>query len=96
MRQYYLSPEAEQDIDDAITYLAAENLSAADQFLESLFAALDTLSENPHLGHIREDLTVKPVKFWTFKWHYLIIYLPENPIEIVRILSGHRDLMRLL
>jgi plasmid stabilization system protein ParE len=38
MRQYYLSPEAEQDINDAITYLAAENLSAADQFLESLFS----------------------------------------------------------
>ena len=57
---------------------------------------MDRLAEFPELGHLREDLTDKPVKFWPFKWHYLIIYKPSSPIEIVRVLSGFRDIINLM
>ena len=92
----FLSPIAEQDIDEIITYLAQENPVVARTFLDALFAALDNLAEFPELGHLREDLTDKPVKFWTFKWHYLIIYKPTFPVEIVRVLSGYRDIIDLV
>ncbi|WP_412755011.1 type II toxin-antitoxin system RelE/ParE family toxin [Legionella pneumophila] len=68
-----LSVVAEQDIDEIITYLAQENPVVAQTFLYSLFDAMDNLAEYPELGHLREDLTDRPVKFWPFKWHYLII-----------------------
>lgn len=48
------------------------------------------------LGHTREDLTNKPVRFFTFKWHYLIVYKPSKPIEVVRVLSGYRDIFNIL
>ena len=48
------------------------------------------------MGHTREDLTNKPVRFFTFKWHYLIIYKACRPIEIVRVLSEYRDIANLL
>jgi len=48
------------------------------------------------MGHKREDLTNKNVRFWTFKWHYLIVYKDCNPIEIVRVLSGYRDITKLM
>jgi len=92
----FLSPAAEKDVDDVITYLAQESPTAAHSFLNSLFDAMEKLSDHPDLGHFREDLTDKPVKFWTFKWHYLIIYKPSLPIEIVRILSGFRDIINLI
>jgi plasmid stabilization system protein ParE len=92
----FLSPAAENDIDEVITYLAQENPTAAHTFLDSLYDAMEKLSNHPDLGHLREDLTDKPVKFWTFKWHYLIIYKPITPIEIVRVLSGFRDVMNLI
>ena len=92
----FLSPIAEQDIDEIITYLAQENPVVARTFLDALFSAMDNLAEFPELGHIREDLTDKPVKFWTFKWHYLIIYNPTSPVEIVRVLSGYRDIIDLI
>lgn len=94
--KYYLSSVAERDIDEVITYLAEENLNAAYDFLDSLYDAMGKLAENPYMGHHREDLTDKPVRFWTFKWHYLIVYKLVSPIEIVRILSGYRDLAHLI
>ena len=93
---YFLSPEAERDIDEIITYIAQENPTAALTFLDALYLAMEKLSDNPHLGHLREDLTDKPVKFWTFKWHYLVIYKPVSPIEIVRVLSGYRDIINIV
>lgn len=94
--QCYLSPAAENDIDEVITYLAQENPIAAHSFLSALYDAFDKLAENPDMGHLREDLTEKPVKFWTFKWHYLIIYKPTPQPEIVRVLSGFRDIINLI
>lgn len=94
--QYFLSDYAEQDVDDVITYLAPENPKAADDFVDALYDAFDKLAENPMLGHIREDLTKHPVRFWTFKWHYLVIYNPIKPIEILRVVSGYRDITSMM
>lgn len=91
-----LSVVAEQDIDEIITYLAQENPVVAQKFLDALFDAMDKLAEYPELGHLREDLTDRPVKFWPFKWHYLIIYKPTSLLEIVRVLSGFRDIISLI
>ncbi len=91
-----LSVVAEQDIEEIITYLALENPVVAQTFLDALFNAMDNLVEYPELGHLREDLTDLPVKFLPFKWHYLIIYKPTSPLEIVRVLSGFRDIINLL
>ena len=91
-----LSVVAEQDIDEIITYFAQENPVVAQTFLDALFDAIDNLAEYPELGHLREDLTDRPVKFWPFKWHYLIIYKSTSPLEIVRVLSGFRDIISLI
>ena len=96
MNTYFLSPISEQDIEDIISYLAIENPATASKLLDSLYEAMNMLASNPLLGHKREDLTDKPVRFWTFKWHYLIIYKDCSPIEIVRVLSGYRDILNLL
>jgi plasmid stabilization system protein ParE len=96
MNNYFLSPIASQDIDEIVSYIAQENPIAALNLLDVLYEAMDTLAVNPKLGHKREDLTDKLVRFWPFKWHYLIIYKDCSPIEIVRVLSGHRDISNLL
>lgn len=96
MRTYFLSLLAHQDIDEIVSYIVPENPSAAEKLLDSLYEAMDLLAENPAIGHKREDITEKPVLFWPFKWHYLIVYTNSSPIEIVRVLSGYRDLASLL
>lgn len=93
---YELSFEAEHDIDDIITFIARENQHAAHDFVDALYDSFELLAEHPHLGHVREDLTAHTVRFWTFKWHYLVIYRPTTPLQIVRVLSGFRDLAGLI
>lgn len=64
--------------------------------MEEIQKAVEMLARNPDLGHIRKDLTSKPVRFWPI-YSYLIIYDPAaRPLEIVRVLSGYRDLAKLL
>ena len=93
---YYLSPAAHNDIEEIVDYLIKENPNAADKFVDILYESLTLLAENPELGHYRHDLlVVSNVKFWTFKWHYLVAYKPTDPIEIVRVLSGYRDINKL-
>ena len=93
---YVLSPAAEQDIEELITYIATENTQAAYDFVDALYDSFEKLAEHPFMGHVREDLTPHPVRFWTFKWHYLVIYNPIQPLEIVRVLSGFRDISNLV
>lgn len=94
--KYFLSAYAEQDIDEVITYLANENPKAANDFVDALYDAFNKLAENPILGHVRDDLTNHPVRFWTFKWHYFVIYNPIKPIEILRVVSGYRDITNMI
>lgn len=94
--RYLISQIAEQDIEDIITYIAEENPKSAHEFIDALYDSFDHLVENPELGHLREDLTDRPVRFWPFKWHYTIIYKPIDPIEIVRVLSGFQDIVKFI
>ena len=96
MTAYILAPEALQDLQDIWDYIATENLDAADRVIDTLFAAFEQLAALPGLGHRREDLTNRPLRFWTVE-AYLVIYRAERtPIEIVAVTHGGRDIPRLL
>lgn len=98
MNSFVLSPEAEEDIFEIWSYLANEvNVEFADQIESSLFDAFALLSRNPGLGHKRQDLTSIPVLFYrAFPYHYIIIYRPKTPLEIVALLHAKRDTKKIL
>ena len=95
-KKYLLAPIAENDIDEIVTYIAQDNVNAALKMVDSFFTAMDMLAEHPQSGHVRSDITKQQVRFWPVKSRYLIIYKDCNPIEIVRVLSGYRDIANLL
>ena len=96
MTPYILAPEALQDLQELCDYIATENLDAADRMIDTLFAAFERLAAMPGLGHRREDLTDRPLRFWTVDT-YLVLYRAERtPIEIVAVTRGGRDIPRLL
>ena len=54
------------------------------------------VGKNPNSGHVREDLTQEPVKFWSV-FSFIIVYNPvEKPVEIVRVFHGKRDVEEIL
>lgn len=64
MSGYILSTAAEFDLDEIWEYIAADNIDAADRWIEKLFDAFEALGQTPGMGHRREDLTSYPALFW--------------------------------
>ncbi len=96
MADHFFSPQARRDLVEIWEYIARENLDAADRVEQEIQQAILMLARNPELGHVRRDLTSKPVRFWAVH-SYLVIYDPDaRPLEVVRILSGYRDVATLL
>ncbi len=96
MSGFVLVPAADLDLNEILDFIASDSVDAAlrvfDRFME-VFAAL---AANPHLGHYREDLTARPLRFFPV-FTYLVIYLPETtPLQIIRVLSCARDVESLI
>lgn len=96
VRNYELTEQAEKDLDEIYDTIAADNAMAADQFVDILFDAMDSLARMPGIGHVRSDLTSLPVRFWPVR-RYLIIYREEVvSVTILRVVSAYRDIVALL
>ncbi|MGH7177352.1 MAG: type II toxin-antitoxin system RelE/ParE family toxin [Tepidisphaeraceae bacterium] len=97
MSRYILSALARRDVQQIWDYLQVRaGIDVADRVVADIRIALRKLAGSPRVGHRREDLTDKPVKF--FRVHsYLIVYRAiRGGIGVARILHGARDLPRLL
>lgn len=93
---YRLTPEARTNLDDISAFVAEDSVDAALRLLDAFERAFDQLAAMPGLGHTREDLTPRPVKFWGVH-SYLVVYDPaRTPLTIVAVLHGARDVQRLL
>jgi plasmid stabilization system protein ParE len=96
MADHFYSSEARRDLLEIWEHIAADDVDAADRVEQEIQQAVSMLAGNPGLGHLRRDLTSKPVRFWSVH-SYLVIYDPDTrPLEVVRILSGYRDVAALL
>lgn len=97
MKSYGLSPAARRDLGDIVSYIARDNPSAAYRLRDVLFAAFDALAAQPGMGHVREDLTARAVRFWPVLRRYTVVYRTrESTIEIVRVFGRGRDVATLL
>lgn len=91
-----VSPQAKKDLEDIWCYIAADNPIAADRVERELYEAFEKLALNPNMGHKREDITFLPVRFWRVFSYHIIYKAESDTLEILRILSGYRDLETLL
>ena len=63
---------------------------------ESSEDAFSLLAATPEVGYGREDLTARPVKFWSV-FSYFIVYDPAStPLTTIAVLHGAQDIERLL
>jgi toxin ParE1/3/4 len=94
---YLLSPEAREDLRDIRASLVGKGGKRLARYvLQEIAAAFRLLASRPEAGHLRQDLTPLPVKFWSV-FSYLIVYDPAaRPIAIVRVLYGTRDVQDIL
>ncbi|MEH2171210.1 MAG: type II toxin-antitoxin system RelE/ParE family toxin [Nostoc sp.] len=88
---YFLSTQATQDLQEINDYLFAGNPDVADKLLTLITQKLDTLAKFPSMGRRRDKLLPTLHSFPVDD--YLIFYRPiAEGIEVVRVVSGYRDL----
>jgi len=76
-RGYRLTPEAQANVDKIGAFIANDSVNAALRVLDAFDDAFTLLAATPEIGHKREDLTSRPVKFWSV-YSYLIVYDPAS------------------
>ena len=87
--------KAQSDLVDIWLYIANDSPAAADKFLDQIDSICELLSASPVLGRSREELGRNLRSFPV--GDYLIFYRPiRSGIVVVRVLSGYRDLDKLL
>jgi toxin ParE1/3/4 len=84
-------PQADLDLDSIWSFIAADNVRAADRQIERIGETLEMLLQNPLAGrerpNLRQDLRSFPVG------SYIIFYIPvSDGIEVVRVMSGRQDI----
>src|SRR5258708_5248530 len=99
MSGFRFTREAFGDLFSIWTYIARHNPEAADRVEHTVLDACSFLAKGPLAGHIREDLTALPLRFWSVRRYpnYIIVYDPATtPLQIIRILHRKRDVEQLL
>ena len=91
MARFTRTARAEEDLIDIWTYIAQDNLGAADRLLDRLDSVCGLLADNPRMGPARPDLA-QGMRYFP-AGNYLVLYR-EAPggVEIVRVVHGARDL----
>jgi plasmid stabilization system protein ParE len=96
MAKHFLSIEARRDWDRILDFIATDSVDSALMVHGRFLEVFRFLAENPEAGHFREDLTSRPLRFFPV-FSYLVVYIADTePIEIVRILGGTRDVKNIL
>ena len=95
-RAYRLAKRAEADVEAIADFMAGDSVDAAVKVLLALEDAFVLLASRPGIGHAREDLTDRPLRFWSV-YSYLVVYDPVgDPLTIVAVLHGARDVAQIL
>ena len=86
---------AENDLAEIWFYIAQDNPEAADRFIDRIYDTCHkTLGPSPEVGRARPELADALRSFPVGR--YIIFYrLSKRGVNIVRVLSGHRDIQPL-
>ena len=91
-----VSREAQEDLYGIWVYIARDSVHAANRVEQEMHETFAALSSMPRLGHLRKDLTTRPVLFFSI-YSYLIVFEPElKPLRILAVLHGYRNVKQVL
>ncbi|NET17276.1 MAG: type II toxin-antitoxin system RelE/ParE family toxin [Okeania sp. SIO1H6] len=91
MRICLISPEASQDLDEIFDYFSNNNVDAGERFVIAFENKCEKLLQFPKMGKSYQD--IEPSLRGIPLDNYIILYrLIDNGVEIVRVVSGYRNL----
>jgi toxin ParE1/3/4 len=90
MGRVFRTERARVDLLQIWVYIANDNASAADRLLDRIDATCSQLAQQPLMGEARPELAPDLRSFTV--GNYVVYFRPlADGIEVVRVLSGARD-----
>ena len=91
MSGFVFHPAALTDLNEIWEYIAADSPDAADRVLDEIQEAIRTLVLFPHVGHLRPDLTSRPLRFHPIRSFLIVYAADEQPLVVLAVLHGRRN-----
>jgi toxin ParE1/3/4 len=92
---YRLSKRARGDLLEIWRYIANDNETAADRFIDLLVQRFQLLGKNPYIGRSRDELRTGYRSFPVGQ--YVVFYRVAEPgVQIMHVVHGRRDLETIL
>ncbi len=93
MKEYQLiiSEQAIHDLGDIWLYIANDSPQFADRFLDSVLEQCRLFCSSSEMGRAREEL-LPGIRSFSIKRYVIFYRVISTRVEIVRVLSGYRDL----
>jgi plasmid stabilization system protein ParE len=95
MSAYVLTDQAERDVNEIWDYIANESIEQADAVAAEIREALRLLASAPGIGHRRGDVKDVRYRFWRANRFIIAYFSKTQPLQIIRIVGGHRDFRQL-
>jgi toxin ParE1/3/4 len=94
------TPQAWRDVVELASFIAEDNLDAAERFLDAVEQTFALLASMPMMGRMCEfeSPQAQGLRMWRIRGfeRYLVFYRPiDKGINVVRVLHGSRDIERL-
>ncbi len=91
MQKLIIADQAREDLMEIWLYIASDSIIGADKFIDFLYEKCTNLCLTPEIG-MKRDALLPGLRCLPAK-RYLIFYrIKHDSIEIIRILSGYRDI----
>jgi toxin ParE1/3/4 len=99
--ELYITPQADQDIDEQFAFISVGSENKARKFYEAVFQTMEDLAQMPYKGAVCRfaEAELHGLRRWHVKgfMKHLIFYrMEEDTLVIVRILHAARDLENVL
>ncbi len=91
MKKSFLSARARTDLEEIWVYIAQDNPGSADRFVDRILQACRKLAQAPRIGRPRDELA-SGLRSLPFEKYVIFYRVAASGVEIVRILSGYRDI----
>jgi toxin ParE1/3/4 len=86
------SPLAIERVEEIADYIAGDNPSAANKWVNSIFEKVDLLKDNPQMGRVVPELAVTGIREIIFG-NYRIIYQYEKRLLVILTVRSFKQIL---
>lgn len=86
------APEADDDLEGIVDYIARDKPNAAREWLAKIGQTCEVLATQPEMGELREGFGVPECRSFSTGDYVIFFRAVRHGIEVARVIHGARDM----